>query len=734
MKLKFKLSILIISIMTFIITGISIVELREARRISLNLSLRSLEYKAEQEAVYWKGREDGYIRVMRSLANVMAGYEGVDDYRRRDFFDSVLENTLKAESNMAQIFTVWNPNAIDRMDAHFTDRGGSTVTGQYARLFSRESSRIEAGTAAPQQVTAAIAHINSPFSQRDYVGNPAANYTGGRQTHTFTMMVPIVNPYSNETVGIVGCVVMIDAIQSLLEQTMGEHEEIAIMIMYSGNGTVLAHYIPERIGRNMLDVDFEHGDNLQAAFRAVQNGESFFGKVFDPNLDTYIEYFMEPFQIGNSENHWSVLIGTTDEYIFKEVKALIRFTIILVLISVLLTALIIYYALNQVTKPIVKLADTLKDISEGEGDLTRTINVKSNDELGTMALYFNRTLEKIKKMVITIKGETVILSDIGTDLASNMTETAASINEITSNIQSIKSRMLNQSASVTQTNASMEQITVNIDKLNSHVERQTASVAKSSTAIEEMLANIRSVTKTLVNNAENVNGLTEAAELGRTSLSDVVEDVQKIAMESEGLLEINSVMENIASQTNLLSMNAAIEAAHAGDAGKGFAVVANEIRKLAESSREQSKTISTVLKKIKVSIDSITASTNNVLQKFEAINSNVKIVAEQEENIRCAMEEQGEGSKQILESIGEVKDITGLVKGVSLEMFEGSKEVIREAMNLSNTTTEISGGMNEMAAGADQINAAVNAVNELSRKNRENINDLAKEVSRFKVE
>jgi methyl-accepting chemotaxis protein len=192
-------------------------------------------------------------------------------------------------------------------------------------------------------------------------------------------------------------------------------------------------------------------------------------------------------------------------------------------------------------------------------------------------------------------------------------------------------------------------------------------------------------------------------------------------------------MENIASQTNLLSMNAAIEAAHAGESGNGFAVVADEIRKLAENSSEQSKTIGTVLKKIKEAIDKSTRSTDNVLCKFESIDDAVKTVADQEENIRNAMEEQGQGSKQILDAIGQVNEITGQVKGSSLVMLDGSKEVIQESKNLGMMTQEITGSMNEMALGAEQINQSVNRVNEICRTNRENIDLLVREVSRFKV-
>jgi methyl-accepting chemotaxis protein len=373
----------------------------------------------------------------------------------------------------------------------------------------------------------------------------------------------------------------------------------------------------------------------------------------------------------------------------------------------------------------------LKDVAEG--DLTKEIAVHTKDELGNLARYLNFTVDRIKGLVLSIRKEADMLSQTGSELATNMNETAASINEITANIQSIKTQTSRQQTSVKGTGTIMEQVVANIETLNNRIQKQSECVSQSSAAVEQMLANINSVTQPLVKNEGNVTKLAQAAEVGRSGLQEVSGDIQEVARESAGLMEINGVMENIASQTNLLSMNAAIEAAHAGEAGKGFAVVADEIRKLAESSSEQSKTISDVLKKIKDSIDKITASTADVLRNFEAISQGVKTVTDQEANVRSVMEEQETGSKTILETIGSLNELTGEVKGSAAGMLGNSRAVIQESKALERITAEIGNGMTEMASGAEQIDTAVHRVNDISVENKRQIELLMAEVSRFKV-
>jgi methyl-accepting chemotaxis protein len=734
MKIKFKLSIVVITIMAVVVAGIATLLLWQASKNTLQLSLRSQEHLTNSRAEFWKGREDGYIRALTTLANVMGDFETVKPEERRDRYDAMLKSALVEEPQMVVLYTVWKPNALDGMDARYIGRAGSGPAGQYAMAWSKETGVMEKRVTS--DIDNAMEHITSPNAFKEHISEPALRKINGSDKYTLRMIVPIINNSENnkEVVGALGCVMTIDAMQQVMEATIKTNDDIDIMVIYTDEGTILAHYKPERVGRNILDVDEELGDARKDILDAMKNGKPYRGSVYDPLHDDTFRFVVSSVQIGDSDFGMSVLVGASESHVLKEIKAITRFTVILAVIAILATAAIIYIVLGFVVKPIVTVTNTLKDISEGEGDLTRIIPIKGNDEISDLSRYFNLTLAKIKKLIVSIKGQAGVLYETGNELASNMTETAAAMNEITANIQSIKGRMINQSASVTQTGATMEQITTNINRLNGYVEQQSASVSQSSSAVEEMLANIQSVTKTLVKNSESVSELTSASGLGRESLQYATSDIREIERESEGLLEINKVMKGIASQTNLLSMNAAIEAAHAGEAGKGFSVVAEEIRKLAESSSAQSKTISAVLKKIKGSIDKVSESTGNTLVRFEVIDSDVKTVSEQEENIRDAMEEQNEGSKNILEAVGSLNEITMKVKSESEEMLNGSREVIKESRNLDHVTQEITGGINEMATGAEQVNIAVNRVNEISAKNRENIDLLVREVSLFKVE
>ena len=603
---------------------------------------------------------------------------------------------------------------------------GSDSTGRFISYWTNNNGVI--GLEALEDYAEANYYLVSLRTGRESIVEPYYYHVSGRRVLITSVTVPIKQ--NGRIIGVAGVDLELTEIQSMVSAI--KPFGTGYSALYSTGGINVSHPDRSRLGRNVAQTGVNlYGEHMDTLLRSLKNGDVFSEVLESKEHNARMIAVSRPFYVGGCESAWMAMTVVPYNTVMARVQ---RMTLVLVMLGVVILGVItviIFFVARSITAPIKSMETVIGFM--GEGDFTHSIEAASNDEIGNISRYLNSTLEKIKHLINIIKGEATQLSGIGANLSSNMTETAAAIKQITSNIQNIKGRTINQSASVSQTNATMEQITINIGKLSKQVEKQAASVSQSSSAIEQMLANVQSVTNTLVKNKDNVNSLTAASEVGRSSLQDVAQDIQEITRESEGLMEINSVMQNIASQTNLLSMNAAIEAAHAGEAGKGFAVVADEIRKLAENSSTQSKTISTVLKKIKGSIDKITQSTNDVLQKFEAIDDHIKTVSEQEEYIRNAMEEQSQGSKQVLEAVGNLNDITQHVKDESEEMRTGSTEVINEGQNLEVITREITGGMNEMASGADQINVAVSKVNDLTATNHERVTILMKEVERFKV-
>ncbi|MDR0878140.1 MAG: methyl-accepting chemotaxis protein [Treponema sp.] len=722
MKLKIKLTVVIIAMMLVIIAAISMVLLSRARSLQIEAAQRNMESLIGLHAKDLQARYQAYYNSALAASQIFDSFANVDAADRRRQFNNILLGILESNPRYVGMFTVWKPGVIDNLSAQFANTQGSDAQGNYITLYTRENGSIELRSYPDAQ------RILDNLSPIPTIADPEYRMVSGQNVLVSEFIVPIILDTDKSIAGAVGIIVNLSASQPLIAQI--RPYETGFAGLFAADGTIIAHYYPDRTGKDFREASLESMG--QKGVTIIENS-LFSGEPAElKNGGAIIQSY--PFYIGDAKTAWAIVGTVPLKTVNAAVNALTRFTVIFAAAAVIVAMCISFFIAASIARPIINVSKTLKDISEGEGDLTKQIKTNSKDEIGDLSRYFNLTLEKIKTLIITIKAQSVSLFDSGTELASNMTETAAAVNQITANIQSIKGRVINQSASISEANATMEQITVNINKLNERIEDQTASVSESSSAIEEMLANIQSVTQTLVSNAENIKDLTEASEVGRMGLQKVAEDIQGISRESEGLLEINAVMENIASQTNLLSMNAAIEAAHAGEAGKGFAVVADEIRKLAENSGDQSKTISAVLKKIKEAIDTITGSIEEVLTKFGAIDHEVKTVSDQASNIRNAMEEQGEGSKQILESIGQLNEITQQVKGGSTEMLEGSRDVIQESKNLELVTQEISNGMNEMSVGADQINEAVNRVSAISNENKNNIDVLVKEVSKFKVE
>ena len=540
-----------------------------------------------------------------------------------------------------------------------------------------------------------------------------------RNIPMITMSTPLIK--KGATVGVLATNIKIDKLQSLLM----EHNT-------GGENTV---FIVDQMGHFVVHPEYSFNDTVDSI--ADKRYKAFLGAMQNDSdrllrINVGKDYYLS-IPHYDTMTGWMFCIAVSEKSIFTDIYTIRLKAFLFGTVVFLICAIAVFLSLSYVTSMFRQINNALKNIAEGEGDLTVNLSVRTSKEFSAMSSYFNRTMEKIRSSISMVKENTANMEQVGSELAGNVTQTASAIHQINANIESVKQQSLTQRTSVTETAITVEEIVKTIKQLNNSIETQTDSVAQSSASVEQMVANIASITQMLKKTSDSIKELVTATNAGKETIVTSNNITQKLAEESGSLMEASGVIQHIASQTNLLAMNAAIEAAHAGEAGKGFAVVADEIRKLAEESSVQGKTITATLKMLSGEIETLSASSKTVEGKFNAIFSLAEQVKDMSNRLTEAMHEQENGSNGVLTAIKNINTVTMEVQAGSEEMLKGGENVTNEMHKLDNLTHIITDSMNEMASGALQINKAVHEVDEISQKNKRSIITLAQEVSKFKV-
>lgn len=433
-----------------------------------------------------------------------------------------------------------------------------------------------------------------------------------------------------------------------------------------------------------------------------------------------------------SQNELKNLITRSTTILRSYVREFYTFmTIILVLIIVLVIMGLAF--VSSIRKPVGQISSTFLSIATGSGDLSARLEVRAQDELGRLAGYFNDFAENLSSRIRTIQEETKKLRSIGSTLYEGMQNTTQASTEVSETLRTIQESMIQQSASVVESSATLQQFLSNIAELRKLIDTQSAAVTESTASIRQMLETINRVEHSLSQGNERTVKLVHASEEGKAKLDPLIEQIKMITQQSKLLQEANSLISGIAARTNLLAMNAAIEAAHAGEHGRGFAVVADEIRKLAENSAVQSKGIATNLKAIQGVIDQVVVSSSEVKESFEIINTGINEVNSGQSFIQSAMTEQQEASKEVLIALDEITQVTTRVGDFAAETETGSKEIGKEMDNLLTITETIKDRVNEANQNIQNITDTIKKMAEVSEENHRSIEKIYAGFGDFKL-
>lgn len=407
--------------------------------------------------------------------------------------------------------------------------------------------------------------------------------------------------------------------------------------------------------------------------------------------------------------------------------------IVFCLVFMVLGSILIFFFTQIMFGTMTSISQAMEDIAHGEADLTTQIPFTGKNELGVLSANCNSVIRSMNSLVSTLKTQTSVLDESGAELQNRISENIDQIHKSTDAVSEINDRVNQQNAKIEAVDANVRNVHDKIGLLDTKLNDQSGAIAQSSSAIEQISANIASVDKSVSTILDQYGELVSDSNEGRKILDEVSEKLTDIEQRSAHLNEANEAIAQIAEQTNLLAMNAAIEAAHAGESGKGFAVVADEIRRLAETSAQQTSSISGLLNGITEAIKNIVLASAKSGEAFSGVGQKIMQLDNLMKEVQAGMEEERSGVQNILDTMRTLEGTTRSINEFSGEMKQASEKVFDEISELKEIAESTRGRSSEVASGMEQMKKSAQNAVEAGLRNKDASQSVVDMVSGFKV-
>lgn len=406
----------------------------------------------------------------------------------------------------------------------------------------------------------------------------------------------------------------------------------------------------------------------------------------------------------------------------------------IIILSLVLTLLIILVIFISVSRIIVKpLKSLIKQLSGFENNLSKRLEISNEDEIGITAGYFNSYISSLENIISMMKVSTEKSHKISNKLEDSSENSLEKLKLMMSNLEGIAKITEELDGEIESSKDESIYAEEFISNVANVIDEQTSAVTESSTAIEEMLASIRNIANITQEKYHVAETLEKTALEGEEEMKKTKEYIKKVADSANVILDMISVINGIAGQTDLLAMNAAIEAAHAGDSGRGFGVVADEIRKLAEETTINSKNISTSLKDVIQSIQQSESSTNRTSEIFTNMVGSIKEVSDSMIEMKNGMKEISIGSNQISQSLNNLVGITNEVDVSSKEVKEKIEAITNSISKITKISTNVRSDMNNNLGYLNNLNDTIKELSDIGKENNDGIIEIDKIVNKFVV-
>lgn len=488
--------------------------------------------------------------------------------------------------------------------------------------------------------------------------------------------------------------------------------ELVRNIRYDGDGyfwidtsegvNVLHPITPEIEGKNRIGAKDVNGKLLIKEI--IQNGmkkgggftEFYYNKVDSdvPSAKRGYSLYFEPFDwvigTGNYLDHIEDVTEQELSYYEKELKSKVLASFSTFILFLALTFFCsIFFTRKFVSRPLKKLVGAFNSISSGGGDLTRRITFATNDELHELAESFNHFVEMIYGVMVEVKS-------VSTDLAAASTEMSNSAYNFSENSQT-------QAASAEEAVAATSQVSMTMKDVAETTTVQFDELSTMLAIIGELSKSIEELNRKMIEAEANTSDMTKNAELGKEKLSALTRSMNNMNTASREMNSIIQIINDISEQINLLSLNAAIESARAGESGKGFAVVADEISKLADQTSGSINDIASLIRKNETEIGTGITNLNEANRTFAEISEGVKTLGVLGYTIRAFMDSQVESNRKINANTGKTQALSNEIKESTDREQIAMSEILTTISNISDLTQQSASGAEEMAATSEEI-------------------------------
>lgn len=690
----------------------------ETRQNAVSSAKKYAATVARQHAYHIRAELEIALDAARTLAHALSTLKdkNISVQLGREEVNGILKNILRHNPDFVGVYTLWEPTAFDGLDTLYQNTTGHDETGRFIPYWSRgENGIFTVEPLVDYETPGPGDYYQLPKKRKtEQIISPYMYPIQGKKTLITSLVVPVI---SDKTFyGIAGVDLRLDLFQEIVDNNQQLYDGTARITIISHDNTIVS-----ATGKPGLA-----GKPAKTILPYWQKHKHKIGKTTHVEKEDDTLCVVTPIIPGSTNTPWYVdiripfhkITEQADRMLARTNADIVKMLGIGGMIAIAALA-VLWFVAGGIAKPVRETAERLKDVAQGEGDLTRRIDTESKDEVGEMGLWFNHFMASLQEIIIDIKSITRNLNSSSQEIDSISEKMAEQAKEMKDQSGDVAGATEEMSGNINTMASAIEELSVNVQSVSSTAEQMSHNMISIVNSIDHMTTSIENIAEKAIESAETASKAMEKANTATLTMSALGDAARQIG-------EVTGVIKRIAEQTNLLALNATIEAASAGDAGKGFAVVAGEIKELANQSAMSAENISG-------RISSIQEHTEKAVGVIQEVSDIIGIINMSLGSISISVEQQSVNANDISQNAEEVKNGAGNIAASISEISKGTNDMAKNA-------TEAANGVNYVAATMQSVNQAAKEsekvslrVKELTKELHDICTSLMSRVEQFRV-